>query len=256
MSRWTPRADWTCRGCAAWLDRTHPGLLSGPLTATMLTGGRSNLTYLVETPRAQLVLRRPPLGDQPATAHDVAREFRIITAARRARPSPCRARCCSARTPSRSAPPSTSCSTSRGWLCVGPRSWRASTPQTETRPGRPAGRHPRGHPRRRPGVDRPVRTGPPGRLPPAPGEPMAASAGGLGDRAASTRPGYRPWGTQLAEQLPATSRTTLVHGDFRLDNLILVARPGHPGRARLGDGHPRGPARRPRPLPDLLGAGR
>lgn len=67
-------------GLRTWLDEHHPGLLSGPLTSTALTGGRSNLTFLVESPQTQVVLRRPPLGDQPATAHDVAREFRIITA--------------------------------------------------------------------------------------------------------------------------------------------------------------------------------
>ncbi len=67
-------------GLRAWLDEQHPGLLSGPLTATALTGGRSNLTFLVESPQIEVVLRRPPLGEQPATAHDVAREFRIITA--------------------------------------------------------------------------------------------------------------------------------------------------------------------------------
>ena len=67
-------------GLRAWLDEHHPGLLAGPLTATALTGGRSNLTYLVQSPQARVVLRRPPLGEQPATAHDVAREFRIITA--------------------------------------------------------------------------------------------------------------------------------------------------------------------------------
>jgi aminoglycoside phosphotransferase (APT) family kinase protein len=61
-----------------WLDEVHPGVLSGPLTATQLTGGRSNLTFLVEAPQTRAVLRRPPLGEHPATAHDVGREFRII----------------------------------------------------------------------------------------------------------------------------------------------------------------------------------
>jgi aminoglycoside phosphotransferase (APT) family kinase protein len=63
-----------------WLDAEHPGLLEGPLDAALLTGGRSNLTYAISTPGRRLVLRRPPLGDLPKTAHDVAREFRIITA--------------------------------------------------------------------------------------------------------------------------------------------------------------------------------
>ena len=68
-------------GLRAWLDEQHPGLLvRAARPPTALTGGRSNLTYLVQSPQARVVLRRPPLGEQPATAHDVAREFRIITA--------------------------------------------------------------------------------------------------------------------------------------------------------------------------------
>ncbi len=64
----------------SWLDGEHPGLLAGPLTASIITGGRSNLTFVVESPQTRVVLRRPPLGEQPATAHDVAREFRILRA--------------------------------------------------------------------------------------------------------------------------------------------------------------------------------
>lgn len=52
-----------------------------PLQATRLTGGRSNLTYLlVDDGGHRMVLRRPPLGDLPATAHDVLREARLLKA--------------------------------------------------------------------------------------------------------------------------------------------------------------------------------
>ncbi|MBT0994051.1 phosphotransferase family protein [Cellulomonas sp. DKR-3] len=65
----------------AWLRRTHPGLAgSGTLTASLLTGGRSNLTYRVDGAAVPLVLRRPPLGHVQATAHDMAREHRVISA--------------------------------------------------------------------------------------------------------------------------------------------------------------------------------
>lgn len=43
-------------------------------------GGRSNLTYRVDSPAGSVVLRRPPVGEVAATAHDMSRERRVITA--------------------------------------------------------------------------------------------------------------------------------------------------------------------------------
>ena len=52
-----------------------------PLTAELIAGGRSNLTFLITDANGRrLVLRRPPLGHILATAHDMAREYRIISA--------------------------------------------------------------------------------------------------------------------------------------------------------------------------------
>ncbi|MFD0817404.1 phosphotransferase family protein, partial [Micromonospora zhanjiangensis] len=48
--------------------------------ARLIAGGRSNLTYLVRSGGREFVLRRPPLGHVLATAHDMAREFRVISA--------------------------------------------------------------------------------------------------------------------------------------------------------------------------------
>jgi aminoglycoside phosphotransferase (APT) family kinase protein len=56
------------------------GLLAGPLTAELITGGRSNLTYRVGDGTHDWVLRRPPLGHVLATAHDMGREYRVISA--------------------------------------------------------------------------------------------------------------------------------------------------------------------------------
>ena len=42
--------------------------------------GRSNLTYRVDSPAGAVVLRRPPVGQVAATAHDMGRERRVITA--------------------------------------------------------------------------------------------------------------------------------------------------------------------------------
>ncbi|MFH8434763.1 phosphotransferase family protein [Streptomyces sp. NPDC018007] len=63
----------------ARLDRERPGLVSGPLEARLIEGGRSNLTYVVGDGTGQWVVRRPPLGHVLATAHDMGREYRVIS---------------------------------------------------------------------------------------------------------------------------------------------------------------------------------
>ena len=52
----------------------------GPLTAEVIAGGRSNVTYRVTDGTTVWVVRRPPLGGVLATAHDVAREARVMHA--------------------------------------------------------------------------------------------------------------------------------------------------------------------------------
>ena len=54
--------------------------VAGPLQAHLFTGGRSNLTYEVSDGVQKWVLRRPPLGHVLETAHDMTREFRFISA--------------------------------------------------------------------------------------------------------------------------------------------------------------------------------
>ena len=64
----------------AWLDRNVPGAV-GPFTFALIAGGHSNLTYRVTgADGAAFVLRRPPLGQLLASAHDMGREHRIIAA--------------------------------------------------------------------------------------------------------------------------------------------------------------------------------
>ena len=46
----------------------------------LIAGGRSNLTYLVTAGDKEVVLRRPPLGHVLPTAHDMTREFTVISA--------------------------------------------------------------------------------------------------------------------------------------------------------------------------------
>ncbi|MEU6023155.1 phosphotransferase family protein [Micromonospora sp. NPDC047134] len=63
-----------------YLGEHRPELATDPLRAQLIAGGRSNLTYLLWAGDQELVLRRPPLGHVLATAHDMAREFRVISA--------------------------------------------------------------------------------------------------------------------------------------------------------------------------------
>jgi aminoglycoside phosphotransferase (APT) family kinase protein len=46
----------------------------------LISGGRSNLTYRVDLDGGQIVLRRPPLGHVLPTAHDMSREYRVLSA--------------------------------------------------------------------------------------------------------------------------------------------------------------------------------
>jgi aminoglycoside phosphotransferase (APT) family kinase protein len=59
----------------AFLD--EEGLGQGPITATPIGEGASNLTYLLERSGTRVVLRRPPPPPLPPSAHDVVREARI-----------------------------------------------------------------------------------------------------------------------------------------------------------------------------------
>jgi len=52
----------------------------GPLTVRQFKGGQSNPTYLLETPARKYVLRRKPPGKLLPSAHAVDREFRVISA--------------------------------------------------------------------------------------------------------------------------------------------------------------------------------
>ena len=63
-----------------WLAAKVPGAV-GPFAFELIAGGRSNLTYKVTGADGQrFVVRRPPLGNVLATAHDMGREHRIISA--------------------------------------------------------------------------------------------------------------------------------------------------------------------------------
>jgi len=79
-------------GLSNWLAENDLPGGGQKLTVDLIAGGRSNLTYRVdaraagepgaaeEPPATRLVLRRPPLGHVLPTAHDMSREYRVLSA--------------------------------------------------------------------------------------------------------------------------------------------------------------------------------
>ncbi|MBC7726800.1 MAG: phosphotransferase family protein, partial [Microbacteriaceae bacterium] len=64
----------------AWIS-AHVPALQTPLRWTRLEGGHSNLTYLVDDAQGRkAVIRRPPMGELLPKAHDMAREWALISA--------------------------------------------------------------------------------------------------------------------------------------------------------------------------------
>lgn len=65
---------------SAWLEAHIPETLP-PFSFELVAGGRSNMTFrVVDGAERRMVLRRPPLGPTLPSAHDVAREHRIMSA--------------------------------------------------------------------------------------------------------------------------------------------------------------------------------
>lgn len=64
----------------SWLDAAHSGLRRGDLAGEVLAGGKSNLTYRITDGTTTWALRRPPLAHVLPTAHDMVREYRVISA--------------------------------------------------------------------------------------------------------------------------------------------------------------------------------
>ena len=52
---------------------------SGPVSVEQFPGGHSNLTYLVRLGERAFVLRRPPFGSKVRSAHDMAREYGVLS---------------------------------------------------------------------------------------------------------------------------------------------------------------------------------
>lgn len=69
------------RKVGAYLRDTVPGL-TGELVIEQFPSGYSNLTYLIKVGERELVLRRPPFGKKAKSAHDMGREYKMLSALR------------------------------------------------------------------------------------------------------------------------------------------------------------------------------
>ena len=213
------------RAVDRWLAGHVPGA-QPPFRYTLIAGGRSNLTFEARAADGRrLVLRRPPLGQVLQSAHDVLREHRIVSAL--------------ASTPVPVAPALAGCddlAVTGAPFCVMEFVEGAVLREVEDAERQYDEAH-----RARIGealvdvladlhaVD-----------------PDAVGLGSLGRREAYVERQLRRWHAQfegskdqdvpavdeahrrLAERVPVQRRTTLVHGDFRIDNCLL----GHDGGVR------------------------
>ncbi len=68
------------QGVEAWFAANVPAAAL-PLTFTRISGGHSNLTYgVTDADGRRWALRRPPLGKRLGSAHDMGREYRVVSA--------------------------------------------------------------------------------------------------------------------------------------------------------------------------------
>jgi aminoglycoside phosphotransferase (APT) family kinase protein len=65
----------------SYLVSRIPGL-SGDIAIRQFPSGFSNLTYSVQIGEREMILRRPPFGKKAKTAHDMSREFRVLSSLR------------------------------------------------------------------------------------------------------------------------------------------------------------------------------
>ncbi len=238
---WGPRVAWKAIDRGAHVEQTaaigrnrhrerHPlaGRARGGdggrrCTFELITGGLSNLTYRVTDAAGwRWVLRRPPLGHVLATAHDMAREHRIIAAL---------------------APTAVPVPPLVGLMHDDDRDRRPVLRDGARRRRRGARRRggvgPR-HGRSVPGRGgRSSRSSPPSTRSTSTPSGSATSAAARPTSSASSRAGTRQWEAtrdpavdvpvvdelhdRLAAAVPAQGPATIVHGDYRLDNCILGA---------------------------------
>lgn len=73
-----PDETFDVEAVARWMSRQE-SLPEGVPEVRQFPGGKANLTYLLTFPDgSQLVLRRPPVGPVAASSHDMSREYRVL----------------------------------------------------------------------------------------------------------------------------------------------------------------------------------
>jgi aminoglycoside phosphotransferase (APT) family kinase protein len=75
-----PREALDLKALARWMSDHVEGAEDAELTTTLAPGGRSNLTFFMSQGDRQWVLRRPPLGHVLPSAHDMRREYTVLSA--------------------------------------------------------------------------------------------------------------------------------------------------------------------------------
>lgn len=68
--------------------RSHFPDLGGTLVVKQFPSGHSNLTYSVSLGEKEMVLRRPPFGSKVKSAHDMGREYNVLAKLQDAYPTP------------------------------------------------------------------------------------------------------------------------------------------------------------------------
>ena len=200
----------------AFLD--EHGIGSGRLEAERIGEGHSNFTFLVERGDARVVLRRPPRPPLPPSAHDVLREARLLRALEG---TPVRVPRVLAesdesvlgvpfyvmeemhghgdhhRDPGRARQPRPAAGGS-------PRTWSTRSPRSTRSTGARAGS--------RATASRPATSS---------ASCAASTACGSSTRRASCRSSRRS-ASWLATNLPDSPESTIVHGDYRLGNVMVA----------------------------------
>ena len=202
------------RGWSEHVDGVEP-----PLHFELIAGGHSNLTFkATDAAGRRLVVRRPPLGHVLATAHDMGREHRIVSAV--------------GPTAVPVAPTFGLCEDDEvngapfyvmefvdGVVLDHPRQGRAAGHADagghRRAPHRRARRPARGRRRR----GRPRRSRPPRRLHRAPAQAVDQAVGGVQDAGAAGHRGGRSGGSRA--RVPEQQGTAIVHGDYRLGNCLV-----------------------------------
>jgi aminoglycoside phosphotransferase (APT) family kinase protein len=235
---------------SAWLAAGAPADPpdGGRVSVRRLTQGHSNLTYVVVAGGRELILRRPPAGPLLPTAHDVVREYRVLDLLARSD------------VPVRVPPVVAVCEDVS--VLGAPFYLMERAAGIVIRDALPAWLDPAAQ--RVLGLDLAVALAEIHRVPVAPfvaaglgreggylerqlrrwvgqreGIQAAVAAAGGRARALPDYDAVRDW---LRAQLPAETEPAVVHGDYKLDNVVVAGGPGHdgPGGGGPGGGGPGG----------------